>query len=764
MPIRITGMNSGLDTEALVSELVSAYRKKSEKYTKAQTKLSWKQDRWKDMNKKIRSFYNSLSSLRFSTAYNLKSATLSDNTKASVKVASTATNGMYSLRIEKTAKSGYLTGGQLQSGTTASSKLSDLGYTGGDGTITVTADGKTTDIAVSGSTTISEFVDSLNKAGVKANYDSTNQRIFVSSSTTGSKADFSLTGTDTDGRSALAKLGLSVKSKADTESQKLWAAYALNSNGDPYITYDTNGNVQKNGTYDANRTQTNIAAILQDMQNSSTTITNGNAEIAYAKAYKSVNDVDKNLSTTQKEQLKELLYTNDLDKTMVGTDNKIYTLNDSGDYVASDGTTRSASDNVISDGVSGEDRLKALKMQAGFVKTETVDGNTVQTVDDSLVNAYKSNMNTIAVFDPNGDGTGDNAQAISDVNSAYLAGTIDAHISNLQADVDSAKKVVADNKLLDGATDADAVAAKVTNAAGVLDGSITPEYNDDGTPTGATRVNGEDAVIYVNGAQYISTSNDVTVNGMTITALGETGTNEINVSVSNNVQGLYDKIKGFLKEYNELINEMTKAYNADTAKGYEPLTSEERDALSDSEVEEWEKKIKDSLLRRDDTLDSLINSMTTSMLKTYTLNGTKYNFSSFGIHTLGALYAEDYEHNALHIDGDPDNDQVSGNADKLMKALTDDPDAVVGFMQDWADSLYGTLYKKMQSNSMSSFNVVYNDKEMAKEYSDYTTTISKWEKKLQDIEDTYYKKFAAMESALAKLQAQQSNMASMLGM
>ena len=230
------------------------------------------------------------------------------------------------------------------------------------------------------------------------------------------------------------------------------------------------------------------------------------------------------------------------------------------------------------------------------------------------------------------------------------------------------------------------------------------------------------------------------------------------------MDGLYDKIKGVLKEYNELINEMTKLYNADTAKGYEPLTSEERDALSDSEIEDWEKKIKDSLLRRDDTLNSLINSMTSSMLQTYQSGDQKYSFSSFGIHTLGVLYSDDNEQNALHIDGDKDNALVSGNADKLMKALMDDPDGVVGFMQGWADSLYTTINKKMQSSSMSSFNVVYNDKEMAREYSDYTTTINKWEQKLQDIEDSYYKKFAAMESALAQLQAQQSNLASMLGM
>lgn len=758
MPIRITGLNSGLDTEALVSELVSAYRKKTEKYTKARTKLSWKEEKWKDLNKKVKSFYNSVSSLRFSTAYNLKSATVSNSTKATVKATSSSINGMYTLQIKQTAKSGYLTGGQLKSDTTSATKLSDLGYTGGNGTISVNVDGKTSDIAVSGSTTISEFVDSLNKAGLKANYDSTNQRIFVASSETGSKADFSLTGTDADGSSALAKLGLSVKSAADTANQKQWAEYALNTSGQKYITgYDSDGKAITNGTYDAAATQNNIQALLQQMQTSSATVTNDSAQIAYAKAYKAVNDVDKQLNATEQQEFKALLYEKDLSKIKVDSSGVLYEEQADGSYI-NKSTNASVSASSLTGAKSGEDRLKELQQQAGFMKSETQDGTTVQVVDSDKVNAYKSNMNTIAAYE--GDGSGANAPAVAAVQAAYNGGTIDSHISGLQTNVDNAQKFLNDNKLLDDASFTDAnVTAKITNAAGVLDGTITPEYS-----AGATRVNGEDAIIYVNGAEYTSSTNDITVNGMTITALDTTGNDTVSVTVSNNVDGLYDKIKGVLKEYNELINEMTKLYNADSAKGYEPLTSEERDALSDSEIEDWEKKIKDSLLRRDDTLNSLINSMTSSMLQTYQSGDQKYSFSSFGIHTLGVLYAEDNEQNALYIDGDKDNALVSGNADKLMKALVDDPDGVVGFMQGWADSLYNTLYKKMQTSTMSSFNVVYNDKEMAREYSDYTTTISKWEKKLQDIEDSYYKKFAAMESALAQLQAQQSNMASMLGM
>ena len=67
MPIRITGLNSGLDTEAIISALVSSYNYKTNKYKKAQTKLSWKQDAWKTLNTKIYSLYSSVGNLRLSS-------------------------------------------------------------------------------------------------------------------------------------------------------------------------------------------------------------------------------------------------------------------------------------------------------------------------------------------------------------------------------------------------------------------------------------------------------------------------------------------------------------------------------------------------------------------------------------------------------------------------------------------------------------------------------------------------------------------------
>ena len=71
MPIRITGLTSGLDTEAIISALVSSYNYKTNKYKKAQTKLSWKQDACKTLNKKIYSLYSSVGNMKLSTAYKI---------------------------------------------------------------------------------------------------------------------------------------------------------------------------------------------------------------------------------------------------------------------------------------------------------------------------------------------------------------------------------------------------------------------------------------------------------------------------------------------------------------------------------------------------------------------------------------------------------------------------------------------------------------------------------------------------------------------
>ena len=306
----------------------------------------------------------------------------------------------------------------------------------------------------------------------------------------------------------------------------------------------------------------------------------------------------------------------------------------------------------------------------------------------------------------------------------------------------------------------DAFVAKVNDAKTNMD------YLNANSNSDASKIDGKDAKIVLNDIEYTGSSNQFSINGLMITAQAVTGTgdaNAITITTQSDVQGMYDKIKDFLTQYNSLINEITSLYNADSAKGYEPLTDEEKDAMSDTEVEKWEDKIKASLLRRDDSLESIMNTMTSAMSKGYEINGKKYYLSTFGIKTLGYLNAAENEQNAYHIDGDEDDASVSGNSDKLMAALTEDPDSVIEFMQQLTNGLYESVGKKMQTSTLSSVYKVYNDKEMASEYSDYTDLIKKWEQKLQDQEDYYYKKFSAMETALSKLQSQTSSMSNLFG-
>ena len=90
MAIRLSGMNSGLDTDSIVKSTCIRLYNQERKIRKAQTKLHWKQESRKSLNTKVYSLYSNISNLRFSSAYNLKKTSVSDTTKATVTASSTA--------------------------------------------------------------------------------------------------------------------------------------------------------------------------------------------------------------------------------------------------------------------------------------------------------------------------------------------------------------------------------------------------------------------------------------------------------------------------------------------------------------------------------------------------------------------------------------------------------------------------------------------------------------------------------------------------
>lgn len=744
---RVSGMVSGIDTESLVTAMVATQTAKKEKLQKAQTKLQWKQDAFKSINTKVYGLYSKISNLRFSTAYNMKKTTVSDSTKATVTASSSAVNGTQKLTIEKLATSGYLTGAELKKGTTGSSTLADLGYTDGDTTLSVTVGTTKKDIEVSSTTTIDDLVSKLKDAGVNASYDETNRRIFVSAKETGKDNDFAITSSSKAGLNALNAAGLCVSSVSDQENYKKMASYA------------------KGTTAETSDAMLEILKNLKNAYDSNTELTlkekNLSAKISYSNAKDAVNEYLDGDSTNadlkaDREQLVNLLkqssskYTYVNDET--GEVKDIYEVVDAVGWTAIDTkindlakSTGLITETTGDDGETKEDTSKLETLRSNVKAVIAVDDNEIYTDDDKAAYYLTKDKRTAAEKEladiPNQRAAND--AVIADENNSYW------DIKDYKGMGDTELRALADK-----------YADEIMNAKSVVDNN----FKDIPVSAGATRVDAEDAKITLNDAEFTSSSNVFNINGLTIKATGTTAAGEsLTISTDTDTQGLYDKIKDFLTEYNSIINELTSLYNADSAKGYEPLTDDEKSEMSDSEVEKWETKIKDSILRNDSTISGVMNAMTTSMMKTYTVNGKTYSLANFGIHTLGYLNAAKNEQYAYHIDGDEDDSNTSGNKDKLLDMITNNPEDIEEFMKQLTSGLYTALDNKMKSTNLSSAYTIYNDKQMTKDYSSYTTQIKAWETKIEDLENRYYKQFSNMEKQLAKMQSSTSSLSSLFG-
>ena len=272
-------------------------------------------------------------------------------------------------------------------------------------------------------------------------------------------------------------------------------------------------------------------------------------------------------------------------------------------------------------------------------------------------------------------------------------------------------------------------------------------------------VKASDSKIKLNGAIIESGSNNISVNGMKLDLQGTTAEGEeITLSITKDSQSVVDRVKDFIKGYNELMTEMYGKYNAPSARNYSMLTSEQKEAMSDDEVKLWEDKIKGSLFRRDDTLNDLMSVFRSAMQETVEVNGEKFSLSSFGIVT--GKYTE---HGLLHMEGDPDDAEYAGKTNKLMQMLEEDPDKVSEALSGIMDKFYNKMFDKMGTSKLSSALTFYNDKQMKTESESYEKQIKEWDTKLADIEEKYYKQFSAMEKMMAELQNKQSQLAGFFG-
>lgn len=677
MPIRMSGMASGMDTESIIKDLMTAHNLKKTKVQNKITKQEWKQEKWKDLNTKIYALYTgTLSKVKTQGSFLTKKVSTSDETKLTASASTGAVNGEHKVRVDSLASAQYVTGSALgkytdQNGdekvVSGGTKLVDLGFSvsgTSETMINIASGNKSATLAVTNQTTVNDFISALKSAGLNANYDTAQKRFFISSGESGIDNAFSIT-TSTSGDTAAKNVLRDLAGYENlTGSDRIALDNAL-------LTYKS-----------ADSTKEEKDAAL-DLINEKV-------------ANQVTRDLEESFKNGTKPEEKEAL-----DKVLAEAEQKY-----------KDGLAEGAE-------VNPEELKKAQDEAVAKAASEYAEG---------IRKAFEE----------------------GDTNNAYYEAT--QKVGSALADYQNA------------AEDAVDIAGNTLDKLGI--GEITFTKNVDGSIDYATTgsislVKANDSVIEYNGAILTGTTNTITANGLTLNlnAVTKGTANEyISVNVSKDTQAVYDMVKGFIKEYNEILGTMNDAYNAASARGYEPLTDDEREQMSDDQIEKWENKIKDSLLRRDSTLNSLLNSMKSALQSTATYNDKTYSLASLGIRTINYT-----EYGKLHIYGDKDDALAAGEKDKLMAAIEEDPEMVMQVITQISTKLYETMGEKMKSSNLSSAFTFYNDKQMTKELNTYKQNYTDLEKKLNQIEDRYYKQFSAMEKAMATLNSQTNSLASMLG-
>ena len=726
MPIRMTGLNSGLNTESIVAALMSAQRTKMTKVENKKTKLEWKKDIWSSLNTKIYDFYTkSLSKMRLKSNYMTKAASSSNTTKVVAKASTKAATGTYTVKVNKLASTQYVSSGklnkvkvddgngnQVDADATSKTKLKDLKDTSGNPTFTNGtqikiengANGQTVYLDVNEETTIQDFLDKCTSVGLTATFDEKQQRLFLSSEKSGEGNAFKITSSE-----------LSSDQQQASNDLKTLVGYKGLSSAD----------------------KSTVDSLLAGLQNGTVTV---------ADATQKLQEIGKAGVESDAEKKANRFYYDVANKAA----------GDALSAAAAD-AGQSEADYLKANGYSNLDVTDSAAVagaKASYIDNKTTELLGTQQYKDDIAAAIQNGISSTDVQNKL-PGTPSTDEFL------YTFDDITTRTNNITNGIATATQNYY-TEMHDNASDANASGSALASLGLTnFDGTTEIKENDAANNgTGMVVIAAKDTEVEYNGATLTSNTTNISVSGLELEILGTTEGETVNITVTNDVSGIYDTIKDFLSGYNALLKEMNSYYNADSAKGYDVLSDDEKEAMKDSEVEKWEDKIKDSLLRRDSTLNSIISSFRNKMMGTFTAsNGKTYSLSSIGISTSGD-YAEG---GLLHIRGDEDDAEYADEKNVLKQLLEEDPDAVTDVFTHLTESLYTDLQKKMSRTPLSSALTFYNDKEMNSQLSDYKTRISKLEAKFNEMEDRYYKQFTAMEKAMANMQSQQNSLASYLG-
>jgi flagellar capping protein FliD len=318
---------------------------------------------------------------------------------------------------------------------------------------------------------------------------------------------------------------------------------------------------------------------------------------------------------------------------------------------------------------------------------------------------------------------------------------------------------------------------------------------------------GRDAIIYfegtsaTDGVRIQQASNVFELEGLTIDIANATGrtydeTNNapirevFNISTTRDVDAAVDEIKKFVESYNNLIRHLNsihstprpRAGNSRRGAFFEPLTDEQRQAMSEREIERWEEQAKIGLLHRDRDIRNIHQQLRDMMMQRVQLNdGTTISLSQIGISTIGMNGAEgDRLIGVLAIDEDQLRAALESEPDRVRQLFARShveaerplgnnasernaniPHVGLGFR---IDEFFHTLTQDLDSplrrraGSADGRGLDASENMMTRQIRDYNRRIDEMQAWLQRRENHFYAMFAKMEQAMAQSHAQMDSL------
>lgn len=290
---------------------------------------------------------------------------------------------------------------------------------------------------------------------------------------------------------------------------------------------------------------------------------------------------------------------------------------------------------------------------------------------------------------------------------------------------------------------------------------------------GTTGKKGQDAEFKLDGVHLTQASNKFSISGVTYNLTGVSSDTTMginhdpdadppvsdinwgsatNISVTNDTDKAVASIQSLVDSYNKILADINGKLSETRYKDFPPLTDAQKSVMKETDITAWETKAKSGMLRNDQTLASLVDTMRSAFSNPVSGIEAPYNSGS----SIGITTANYTEGGKLHLDTDKLRTALNANPEVLRQLFgTNGTDTssqgIVGRLYDGIKTKLDQLAQIASTTAGAQYDTKSS---FATRLTAYDRQISNAADRFATMEKAYYKKFSAMELALQQLYSQ----------